>query len=191
MKVIGITGGSGVGKTIVTEILSEKGIYVIDADIVSKQMVHKGSEYLNDIQKCFGKEILNEFEELDRKALADIIYNNKTKKALLDNITYKYIVPKVKEIINQNSKQDVIVIDAALLIESELYKDCDIVVAVVSDRENRIRRICNRDKISLEIAEKRINMQQLDEFYTNNADVIIYNNGYVEDLKKQVENKIL
>lgn len=177
MKIIGITGSSGSGKSTVANILSKQlKAALINADDIAKQMQKTGSEYFNNIVNLFGTEIIKENGSLNRKKIAEIIFQDKNQRDKLDNLTYKYVV---KEIENQIkiSKAQTIIIDAPLLIESKLNKICNIIIAVISRQEEQIKRICARDNIEENVAKLRIKAQKNNEFYQKNADYIIENNG--------------
>lgn len=190
--IIGITGSSGAGKSTVCEILESKyGFKIINADIIAKKLSQKGTEYLSDIVKQFGTEILLEDGELNRPRLAEIIYNNTDKREKLNECTFKYIREEIqKEIKNAEQINDnmQIAIDAPLLFEAKLEEICDFVVAVVSDnRELQIKRIMQRDLIEREQAVARLNAQKTNEYYTNKSKYIIVNNGLLEEVERQIE----
>lgn len=175
MKVIGITGSSGSGKTLIASIIKEQyNADLINADQIVKNESQKGTDYYKAIVKCFGKEILDENGNLDKKKLANIIYESKISREKLNQITYKYIVDEIKSKI-YSSKNDIVVVDAPLLFESDLNKLCNIVIAVIADEEVKINRICTRDNIDRKLAKKRLNIQATDKFYIKNADYIIKN----------------
>lgn len=155
MKIIGITGSSGAGKTTICGILNKKySAYIIDADEIARKLSKKGSMYLDSIVEYFGTDILDNSGELKRKELADIIYNDDEKRERLNNITFMYVVKEIKNNINKLKDKELIVIDAPLLFESNLDKICDIVIGVIASKEDKIKRICNRDNISEETARK-------------------------------------
>lgn len=181
MKIIGITGSSGSGKTTISKILSkELNTKIINADEIVKQMQTLGTEYYEKIVETFGEEILQEDGSLNRKKLAEMIFQDELKKEKLDDLTYKYIIEEIKTQV-KNAKEKYIIIDAPLLIESKLNEICDIVIAVISSKQEQIKRICKRDNIEVENAETRINAQQNNEFYKINADYIIENNEGEKD----------
>lgn len=203
--VIGITGSSGAGKSTVCEILQRKyQITVINADKIARQLLQNRKDYLIDIVKQFGTEILLDNGELNRSKLANIIYNDNHKKEELNNCTFKYIKEEIKKQIEENElkfekklngKEQIIVIDAPLLFEAELEKICTFVIAIISkSKEVQINRIINRDKITEKEAILRLKAQNKNEFYTNKSKYVIENNGDIEELEKQVEkvfNKIM
>lgn len=177
MVVIGVTGSSGSGKSTVTSILESKlQALAIYSDKVVRQMQENGSEYFTKIVEVFGKEILQEDGKLDRKKIANIIFQDKTKKQKIDELTNKYIVEEIKNKIN-SSENKYIIIDAPLLIESKLNSICNVVIAVISQREKQIDRICKRDNIDKKTANIRLNAQKSNEFYKKYANYIVENNG--------------
>lgn len=188
MKIIGITGSSGAGKTTVCGILKEKyKAHIIDADEVARKLAKKGNVYLEDIIKHFGEGIVDEQGELKRKELADIIYNDNEKRNMLNQLTFNHVVKEIKNNINNVKDKDLIVIDAPLLFESNLDKVCDIVVGVIAKEKDKIERICNRDKINEETAKKRLNIQKDDNYIKDKSDYIIYNEGSIEKLEEDIE----
>lgn len=190
MKVIGITGNSGAGKTTISTILEENyNAYIIDADKIAKEMSRKGTQYLNSIVKYFGKGILDPKEELNRKKLADLIYENEEKRKILNKLTFKYIVKEINTIIKNLKNEELVVIDAPLLFESKLNELCDLVIGVIAKKEDKIERICSRDNITEEKAHKRLSIQKNNEFIREKADYIIVNDSSIEELKSKI-NKI-
>ena len=177
MRIIGITGSSGSGKSTVTQILEkELKAKTINADEVVKQMQTQGSKYFEKIVELFGKEIIQENGSLNRKKLAQIIFQDKAQKEELDKLTYIYVVEEIKKQVN-NTQGDYVIIDAPLLIESKLNEICNVVIAVISNKEEQMKRICNRDNIEENDAKLRIEAQKDNEFYKKNADYVVENNG--------------
>ena len=174
-KIIGITGNSGSGKTTATEILKKiTGADIIDADKVVKELSVPSTEYLNAIKEKFSDEVFYEDGNLNRKLLAEKIYNNKDDLKVLNDLTFKYVVQEIKRRIDE-SKQKIIVLDVPLLFESGLDKECTFVIGLIAPFEIKVNRIVARDKISEEMAYSRINIQAKDEFYLDKADVVIEN----------------
>ena len=187
--IIGITGSSGAGKSTVCEILKkEYNAQIIDADKISKQLSKKGTIYLEEIVEKFGKEILLENGELDRKKLAEIIYSSDEKREILNNCTLKYIKEKIKQEVKKlKNNKKIIAIDAPLLFEAKLDEICEFVIAVISDNlEVQIERITKRDGITEEQAMARLKAQKPNDFYTQKSSYAIVNNGKIEELEKQI-----
>lgn len=189
MQIIGLTGNSGCGKSTVSNILYEFGAYIIDADKIAHDIIKKGNTAYIEIIKLFGNDILNQENEIDRKKLAEIVFNNKEKLELLTSLTHKYIIEYIKEdiknILSSNLNYRYIVIDAPLLIEAGLHKITDKVWVVYADLNIRIERITKRDKITKQKAIERFNNQMEYEKLKSYADIIIENND--NDLNKLKE----
>ena len=195
--IIGITGNSGSGKTLISKILEKEfKANIVDADKVVKEMSMPGKIYFNEIVKKFGEDILLQTGEINKKKLANIIFTNKEKRELLNSLTFKYVVEEIKEQISIY-KNKPLIIDAPLLIESNLNKLCDVVVSVIADESTKIKRICNRDNIGIEIAKKRLNAQPRDEFYLKNSNIVVINNDecslekIAENIKKIMKSKVI
>ena len=174
-KIIGITGNSGSGKTTATEILRRlTNADIIDADKVVKELSVPGTEYLNAIKEKFSESVLFEDGSLNRKELANKIYNNKEDLEILNSLTFKYVVQEIRKRIEE-SNNTIIILDAPLLFESGLDKECTSVIGLIAPFEVKVNRIVARDGISEEIAYSRINIQAKDEYYIDKADLIIEN----------------
>lgn len=188
MKIIGITGSSGAGKTTICGILKEKyAAHIIDADKTAKELSKKGTMYLKSIVDYFGADIVNKKGELKRKELANIIYEDEQKREQLNKLTFIYVVDEIKKNINKLKDKELIVIDAPLLFESKLNQVCDMVIGVIAKEEDKIERICNRDNIDEEIAQKRLDIQKDDKYIKDNSDYIIYNDTDIQNLEKEIE----
>lgn len=188
MKIIGVTGSSGAGKDTLCEILENKyNAEIVDADKIARELSKKGTMYLQSIVESFGSGIVDRKGELNRKKLASIIYEDDKKREELNKLTFIYVVDEIKKRINKIKKK-IIVVNAPLLFESNLDQVCDFVIAVIAERKVQIERIMKRDNIKAEEAEKRLNMQNTDEFYIENADYIIHNKGDIKDIEKQLKN---
>lgn len=178
MRIIGITGNSGSGKSTVSKIISENyEAKIIDADKIAKEMTMNNGEYLQAIKQTFGEDVIKD-NTLDRKKLADIVFSNKTEKEKLDSLTFEYVVRRIKEEIKKAQlKSDIkyIVLDVPLLFESKLNEVCNYTIGVTAPKIEKIKRICKRDKLSEEKALQRLNSQPDDEFFIQKCDFIIQN----------------
>ena len=187
MKIIGITGSSGSGKSTVCEILNEKyNVKIIDADKISKELLTSGTEYFNDVISKFGREITDDVGEIDRKKLADLIYNDDKKREMLNNSTFYYVVKEIKLRAKEANNVDII-IDAPLLFESKLDDICNFTIGVIAKESVQIERIIKRDSISKEQACKRLKAQQTNNFYMSKCTEIIENNNEYIETEKQIE----
>ena len=209
--IIGITGPSGSGKSeaislIIQDLKSRDtelfNIFCIDADDVAHQLLKSNLRLKKRLMKNFSSKILlnNKFNnnldgnnlkinnfEIDRKKLGEIVFSDKKKLKKLNKIIFGYIKKEILNIIKKNKKKyRIILIDAPTLIESKLYKICDKVVLVIAERENRLCRIMQRDKLSKKQADNRLSSQLTDSKYKDKADFIIYNNKDLIYLKNQM-----
>lgn len=188
MLIIGLTGGSGVGKGLVSAIFEEASFFHIDTDLDARAVVKKGSDCLKELAENF-EGILLKDGSLDRKALAGIVFSDSNKLNLLNKITHKYITERVKNKLEQLGN-DKAIIDGAALFESGINQLCFKVIAVVSHKDLRIERIMKRDHLTLDDAKKRIDGQKEDDFYTSQADYVIINNEDEQTLKASVKKVI-
>lgn len=176
MYIIGVTGNSGTGKSEFSKILAEKlQAEVINADKIVRKCTTKGQEYYDEIIRCFGDEILFE-EEIDRRKLAQIVYENDAKRDELNQLTNKYIVEEIKEEISKIGTKNIIM-DVPLLFESKLNEECDVTISLLAKKEIKLERIIQRDKTEQKILEKRLKIQEKDEFYIKRSNYIIINNS--------------
>lgn len=190
MKIIGVTGSSGAGKTEACKILQKRyDAEIIDADEVAKKLSKKGTLYLNSIINSFGKEIIYKNGALNRKKLANIIYEDNQKREQLNQCTFDYIVQEIKNRINNINHKQMILIDAPLLYESGLDSICDTVITILAQQEEQIKRICRRDNVTEESAKKRLNAQSDNTFFEEVGDIQIRNDGTLKQLEEQL-NKI-
>lgn len=190
-KVIGLTGSIATGKSQVSNYLRDKGIKVVDADLIARDLVDIPI-VKDEIKKAFGENIYVN-ENLDRKKLAEIVFNNDKKRNILNDIMhphiYKIILDEIK-----NSKE-IVFVDIPLLFENEKVNEkfglkFDEIWLVYVDREIQIKRLMDRDGISRYYAEKKINSQISVEEKRKKADVIIDNRFTVEETFMQVEENL-
>ena len=176
MLTIGLTGKTGAGKSTVAAYLKEKGCYIIDGDVIARQITEKGSEVLPLLQKAFGEDILDENCELIRKRLAERAFSTKENTALLNSITHPAIKKRCESemALAEGQGYKTAVIDAAAILESDCKDLCGKIVVVHADEETRLQRILSRDGITYEQAMTRINAQKDDDYYFSQADIIIY-----------------
>lgn len=184
IKVIGLTGPTGAGKTTVCEAAKTLGIAVINADVVAREVVLPGQPALNELAKCFGSSILKADGSLDRSELARLAFSDKEKTEKLNKTILPFIVDRINEIISQLqcAGKTAVLLDAPTLYESGADKICDEVIAVLCPLEIRRERIIKRDKLSEKDADIRMKAQKSDDFYKERTNNIIINDGSVEQL---------
>lgn len=187
MQVIGVTGNSGSGKSSVAKIIEkEYNANLLDADKIARELLEQKSGYYNEIVNTFGKGILIK-NDIDRKKLSRIIYENKEELEKLNIITNKYVVLEILKRIRECNKE-LIVVDVPLLFENNMDNQCDIVIAIIADNDKKVKRICKRDNILESVALQRLSIQPNDNFYKERTKYIIENNKDEEQLKKEIKN---
>lgn len=189
MKIIGITGQTGAGKSTVCRELQKLGFYHIDADLVARELTEKNSPVIPLLCSAFGEDILNTDGSVNRKVLAKRAFSSNENTLLLNSITHPAVTEKIREIIKEQKAQNckAVLIDAIALFESGENELCDFTVSVVAPTEIRLKRITERDNISREEAMLRINAQKDEAFYRKNADFVIENyppHGLSEQIKR-------
>ena len=189
MKIIGITGGIGSGKTAVLNILkSDYGAFVMEADALAHSLMKPGQMSYNDIVNAFGQDILMEDGVIDRQKLGQVVFNDEEKLNILNSITHpnvkKSILSSIEE--KRHSGCDLYVLEAALLIQDGYLDICDEMWFVYADLEKRIERLCMYRDFTRELAAKVIRSQAPDEYYEMNCVKKIDNSGDIDELKKQI-----
>jgi len=198
VRVVGLTGGIGTGKSTAAEYLKKKGFAHIDADQIGRDITADGSPMLPVLDGIFGPtgeygvedfDILREDGSLDRKALASIVFTDMNKKLKLDEVMFKAIIAETKRLVEVYSQDDPvgILIDAPLLFEAGLDKECDLVLLIVADMDVRIHRVCARDGATEQEVRNRINSQMSDEEKISRSHVVVDNSGNLKELEKQLE----
>lgn len=190
-KIIGLTGSISTGKTQVSNYLRDRGEKVIDADLIAREVVDL-EPVKEKIKKAFGEDIYKD-DELDRKALGEIVFRDKEKRQVLNEIEHPEIYRIILEEI-KNSRGRVFV-DIPLLFESQHLNeryglDFDEVWLVYVNRETQVKRLIKRDRISKGYALEKINSQMSVEDKKIMADVIIDNSGSLEKTFRQVEENL-
>ena len=190
--IIGITGSIGTGKSTVSNYLISKGYSVVDADKISKGAYNVGSNGYKAILEVFGLEILNSNGEVDRKKIKKIVFDNSNMLQRLNMAIHPIIINEIeKEIEILLESQNVVFLDAPLLIETELHKKVNKIIVVICDKNEQINRIIKRDKITADMAISIINSQMSIDEKLKFADYIVYNNSTIENLYSQVDEIIL
>ena len=179
MYIIGITGGTGAGKTTALKIIKDMDGLVLDCDAIYHEILANNDQIKSELETRFKGVIKN--NGIDRKLLSEKVFNTPDALQDLNKITHKYVDDEVTRRIEDWKGQGgtLAAIDAIALIESGIGKRCDVVVGIVAPIELRISRIIIRDNITREQAEARIKAQKTDEFFKENCDILIegvYNN---------------
>lgn len=184
--IIGLTGPTGCGKSVVAAAFAECGVGVIDADRCAREVVQPGQPCLAELVKTFTPDILRADGSLDRAELAAIAFADPAKTRALNDITH----PAICALMRQRAQAlfedgyKVVAFDSPQLFEAGQDADCDKTVAVLADKALRLERIMARDRISEQSALLRMSAQPDDDFYRQRADVIWENNGDAETLRQ-------
>lgn len=188
MKIIGLCGGSGSGKSLVCSIFNEFGICSIDADRVYHDLISSDSECSRELISVFGDSI-SLSPGIDRRRLREIVFSSKDKLKLLNEITHKHILSQTRKLISdieRTTNNRAVIFDAPLLFESGFDMECDVTVCVIADEETRIERIVERDSITKEAAKSRIKAQISNEELMQKCDFTIINDSTVNVLREKV-----
>ena len=186
---VGLTGGIGSGKSLAARFFKEEGAYIIDADELSRDLVQPGKPALKEIVDFFGDFILELDGTLNREKLAEIIFQDVNKKKALEVILHPKIIEKEQEeysIIRANDPSAIVIIDAALLIESGNFECVDKVIVVQSSEEQQVKRILSRSSLTYNQVLTRIKNQMSLADKNKYADFILDNRLQPEDLMKNV-----
>lgn len=176
MIIVGLTGGSGTGKTTVSQLLRARGAGSVDADKVYSCLCNENMQMLEEIRQAFGDETVVD-GVLVRPMLAKIVFGNAEKLAKLGEITTPYIkAESLKQIAELGKKHKIVLYDAPTLFETGSDIFCDKVIGVIADRKTRIERIKVRDNMSEQNAKMRVDAQPNDDFYKKRCDYIVVNN---------------
>ena len=187
--VIGLTGSIGSGKSSVSRLFAMRGYHIIDADVLARRAVEPGTKALLQLVERFGAEVLRADGTLDRAALAERAFATPEATAELNAIVHPAVIRLLNEEL-ENAKargEATIVLDVPLLFQTGLEVLCDCTVAVTAPPEIRLDRICRRDGLSTEQAQRRMNAQPPDIYYTQHATETVVNDSTEEALEQAVE----
>ena len=190
MRNIGMTGGIGSGKNQVADMFNQLGFYTIDSDISSRKVMEKGEAAYEKIVSFFGSDILDENDNILRKKLGDIVFNDKAKLKTLENIVhpaiYEYERKERSKIYGKDDKA-VVITHAALIIESDSIDKYDALIVISCPDELQVERVMQRDNFSEEKARNIISHQMPNEERLKYADFIIDNSSTLDDLYNEVK----
>ncbi len=181
---VGLTGGLASGKSLVSGELARLGAHVIDADLISREVMRPGTEVYKEVVREFGPEYVRPDGTIDRKRLGALVFRDPERLKRLTDITHPAIRRAIEKRISELKRahrDPLIVVDAALLIETGLYKKMDKVVVVYADEDKRIRRLMERDHIDEEEAKRRMALQMPLGEKLKFADFVVDNNGTIEE----------
>jgi dephospho-CoA kinase len=188
MRVLGLTGGIGSGKSVVAQMFAQLGAEVIDADQLAREVVEPGQPALQEIAATFGPHVLLPDGRLDRPKLAGIIFADSAERARLDAITHPRIRDRMEEQIKARlSGSGVLIVDIPLLYENDRTNAVEKIIVVWVDQQTQLQRIRQRDGLSVEAARQRIAAQMPLDAKRARADHVVDNSVSLEDTRRQVE----
>ena len=189
MYLIGLTGGIASGKSLVSTRLAEHGAVIVDADVLAREVVEPGTEGLSQIVEHFGPAVIAADGTLDRPALGAIIFSDPEQREKLNAITHPAVWKRARELFEKAALDDVVVYDVPLLVEGAKGRqlDFDLIVVVNASTETRLQRLMELRGMTREEAMHRLNSQASDTERLAVADVVIDNNGSVEEALAQVD----
>ncbi|WP_459480366.1 dephospho-CoA kinase [Clostridium saccharoperbutylacetonicum] len=189
---IGLTGGIGTGKSTVCSILKSEGFKIIDADVISKEVLEKNHQILEQVRSQFGSGFFDWRGEFRRREFGNHIFRFPKERVKYENIIMPYIKKELENQIKLFEKkgEKIVIIDAPTLIENNMQGEMDYIILVCVDNSVQIQRVMNRDKLSKSEVVTRINAQMSMEAKKEFANIIIDNNGEEIATQKQVYDLI-
>lgn len=189
---VGITGGTGSGKSSVCNYLTKKGLQVIDSDAIARKLLDRGTVTYDLVVSHFGEKILKANGEINRQLLSSIVFDSSDELNFLQNVVTKETVEIVKKLLEKSRPEmKIIFLDAPLLFETGLNQDVDIVWFVLASQEKRLKRLSKRDGIPAFEIKKRMSAQMPEEQKEMLADIVIENEGSLDDLYSKVDKLLL
>ena len=186
---IGITGGLGSGKSEVTAFFKQKGARVFDADLEAKLLLLHSEGVQKAVIAAFGDTVLNEVGELDFQRLARHAFANSDRQRQLNEIMHPEVILAADKamILAEQDGVAMFILDAPLLFEAKLEEYLDLTVVVIADRQVRIKRALERGNLTEEDILRRIQLQMPDKEKLARADLVVTNNGTLEQLQAELE----
>lgn len=183
IAVIGLTGQSGSGKTLVSDFLGDCGYSIINADLVARAVTVRGSACNKELAELF-PDCVNEELELNRRKLGSIVFSDRQKLDLLNETIFPYINELIAIEISEFKAQgsSLVILDAPTLFEAGADKYCDLIISVISDDTIRQQRIAARDNLNAKQIEDRFSSQKPKSFYVKHSDYVLENNSSKESL---------
>ncbi|OIT27387.1 PREDICTED: dephospho-CoA kinase isoform X1 [Nicotiana attenuata] len=193
MRIVGLTGGIASGKSSVSNLFKAHGIPVVDADIVARNVLKKGTGGWKKVVSAFGEDILLDNGEVDRAKLGQIVFSDPGKRQLLNRLLAPFISRGIlMEVLKLWMKGcSIIVLDVPLLFEAKMDKWTKPIVVVWVDPETQLQRLMTRDGSTEEEAKSRINAQMSLDLKRSKADIVIDNTGTLEALHEEFQKVLI
>ncbi len=180
---VGITGGIGVGKTAMADVITREGYDVINADKIAKEVMNSDEEVKANLVEAFGDEVYVG-GEINTAFLADVVFKDKDELAKLNGIVHPRTIDLIYEKIHESFvEKDMVFVETAILYEARMEKVFDFIIAILADEELKVERVIERDDTSEENVKRIISSQLDDNTKKGRADFILYNNGSLEELE--------
>lgn len=191
MLVIGLTGNIGCGKSSLSKILKDNSLDIIDADIISREIM-SNNKLLEEVFQVFGEDVKDKDGTLNRKKLASIVFSDDKKLIALNDITHPAIKNEIKRRIKdiENKGRNIVIVDAALLIEGKFLDLIDKLIVITCDEKEQLNRVMDRDNSNMGEALNRISSQMSQDEKVKFGDYIIDNSGSLEELNYKA-NKLI
>lgn len=186
MKKVGLTGVMGAGKSSVIAILKEQQIPVLDCDQINAELQQKGKKGYVQLVAAFSKAILNEQEELDKQKMSDLIFQNQEKKAQAEAILHPLIKEEIQHQLQRFTNQALVVVEVPLLFEVHWEDYFDEIWVVASREDILLQRLSAFRHVEKEEALRRLAAQMPQQEKVARADVVFWNNGDIEELRRQI-----
>ncbi len=187
MLFVGLTGGIGTGKSTAARMLAERGAVVIDADLLAREAVAPGTDGFRAVVEAFGQEVVNADGTLDRKRLAQIVFEDPERRRALEAIVHPEVRRRIAQTVADNAgTPSVVVLDSPLLIETDGHRDVQVIVVTTTTPQLAIARLVARGMDEAD-ARARLAVQMPLEEKARKADVVLDNEGSLEDLAAQVD----
>lgn len=189
MLFAGVTGGIGAGKSTFVALLAERGAQVIDADLIARDILEPDKPAWHSVVDQFGDEILSPGTmKIDRARLASIVFNDRNKLAALNAITHPAIFARIADDLERLRNTDsIVILDAAIIVETGLHTNMDALIAVVADPKVRRERLSIQRGMTMEDIEARMASQTKEEEILKLANIVVRNDGDVEELTKEAD----
>ena len=189
MLVAGVTGGIGSGKTSFVALLVERGAHAVDADLLARDALKPAEPAWHSVVDQFGDEILAPHSmEIDRARLAEIVFNDRNKLAALNAIVHPVVFAGIADALERlRNTEEIVILDAALIVETGLHRNLDVLIAVLADEATRRKRLVGQRGMLLADVNARISSQIDQSDLEEMADIVVRNDGSLEDLSREAD----
>ena len=191
MTVLGLTGSFGSGKSVVARMFATLGAVIIDADEIAKEVVKPGTPAFQEIVQAFGREVLGEQGALDRKRLAALVFQDVSKREMLNRIVHPRVRKRELELLSHYKDHPLVVLSVPLLFENNMEHLVDKVVVVVVNEAERMRRLTEQQEgLTPDEIQRRLQAQMPQEEKRKRANFVIDNSGSLEEAQAQVKQLV-